>query len=111
MPPKDTIRVVVFQEGPWWVGQCLEYDIAAQAKTLTDLYYEMERVFIGHLVVAKERGVTAFEGLREAPHRYWQMFEQASITLQREQLPFRVPPDLLGRIPLPEVKLAETVPA
>jgi hypothetical protein len=32
MNDERVIRVVQFREGPWLVAQCLEVDIAAQAK-------------------------------------------------------------------------------
>ncbi len=41
------LRVVVFQEGEWVCGQCLEHDIAARAKTLEDCLHEFERLVVG----------------------------------------------------------------
>ena len=107
MSPSYTIRVVVFQEGAWWVGRCLEYDIAAQAHTLPALYTEVERLLVGRLVVAHERGMPPFEGLPQAPPRFWQMFDQAPLGLQRKEWPLSVPPDVRARVPWPEVRIAE----
>ena len=76
-------------------------------KVIVGQTYMVERILIGHLVVAKERGVMPFEAFPAAPPRYWQMFEQATIHLHRDRVPFRLPPDVLGRVPLPEVRLAE----
>lgn len=48
------MRAVVFQEhiplalrggGIWWVGQCIERDIAVQAKTLPGIKKEFKRIF------------------------------------------------------------------
>jgi hypothetical protein len=36
------IRAVLFRDGDLWVGQCIEYDIGAQAKTLTELHKKLE---------------------------------------------------------------------
>ena len=71
------IRAVLFQEEGWWVAQCLDFDIAAQAKTQADLLYELERILIGHIVISSEKGLRPFERLPRAPRRYWAMYEHA----------------------------------
>jgi predicted RNase H-like HicB family nuclease len=74
------IRAVVFKEGGWWCAQCLEHDIATQAKTIDDLKAEIERVLTIHVELALERGQEPFSILPPAPDRYFQMydaFEQA----------------------------------
>lgn len=75
------LRVVVFQEGPFVCAQCLEYDIAAQAKTLEDCLYELERLVIGHIAIAVENGLEPFQNLKSAPARFWQWFEESKIPL------------------------------
>jgi len=71
------IRAILFQEEDWWVAQCLEYDIAAQARTQTDLLYELERILVGHVLVSAKKGLQPFEKLPKAPRRYWAMYEEA----------------------------------
>lgn len=92
------IRAVLFQEEDWWVAQCLDYDIAAQARTRDDLLYELERVLVGHLVISAEKGLRPFERLPRAPRRYWVMYEQAnpvaSHHLSQWQGPLEALPDL-----------------
>jgi hypothetical protein len=104
-----TIRVLVQQKDGAFIAQCLEYDIAAQAKTLPDLYYEVERLLIGRCVVAKERGSEPFEGLKPAPAHYWQLFDRAPFHVSRDRpLPFGgVTPDLAACLAPPEIRLAE----
>ena len=102
------VHVVVFREGDWWVGQCLEYDIATQAKTLTDLHYEVGRLLVGHYAVAIERGWTPFESVPPAPARHWRLFEEAK-RLDLEPVPFRVHMSLPDAIPTPDLRLAEFV--
>jgi len=75
------LRVVVFQEGEWVFAQCLEHDIAAQAKTLEDCLHEFERLVVGHIAIAVENGLEPFQGLKSAPARFWQWFEQSKISL------------------------------
>jgi hypothetical protein len=84
-----TISVVAFQEGDSWSAQCLEYDIATQAATLPDLYYEVERMLMGHLAVAAKLGREPFAGLGPAPQRYWDLYEQAALIVQGKRYPFR----------------------
>lgn len=68
------IRAVVFQEEGWWCAQCLEYDIATQARTISELKDEIERVLTIHVELALERGQEPFADLPKAPERYFQMY-------------------------------------
>ena len=36
------MRAVISQEGEWWVGQCIEQDIAAQSKTFEGAIKELK---------------------------------------------------------------------
>jgi hypothetical protein len=102
------VSVIAFQEGDWWTAQCLEYDIAAQAKTFSDLRYEMDRVFVSHIAVSQELGKEPFAGIAPAPGKYWKMFEEAKLRVEREELPFRVPaPDDGSVMVTPRLKIAE----
>ena len=71
----QTISAVLFRDGDWWVAQCVEYDIATQAKKLDDIYYEIERVLVGHLVVANELNRKPFENIPPAPSEFFQAFQ------------------------------------
>lgn len=81
------IRAVMFKEGEWFSAQCLDFDIATQAHSLTDLRYELERVLVGHLAVARELGRAPFQGLNRAPQRFWDMFEKAELTITTDDRP------------------------
>jgi hypothetical protein len=95
------IRAVLFEEAGWWVAQCLEYDIAIQARTQPALLSELERTLTGHLVVSAETGRKPFESLRSAPRRYWEMYERA------EPVEADVPPLQQGdsEVSLPDIEL------
>ncbi len=84
------IGAVVFRESDSWVAQCLEYDLTAQANSLKDLQYELQRTLIGHILAATEADQVPFERLAPAPKRYWEMFATA-YALEYEHHPFRVP--------------------
>ncbi|TKB74210.1 MAG: hypothetical protein E8D46_10190 [Nitrospira sp.] len=86
-----TINVLILEgkePGEGWSAQCLEYDIAMQAKSMTDLMYEVYRVLLGNFIVSKELGVEPFASLKRAPPVYWQLFDQAKTTVCREPIPF-----------------------
>ena len=75
---------VLFIEGDgWWSAQCLEHDIAAQAKTLNALFYEMERVLVSQLAIDEELGRKPFEGIGRAPKKYWEAFRRSRTTMER----------------------------
>lgn len=103
MEPESTIRVVVFREEGWWVAQCLEVDIAVQAKTESDLHYELSLTLIGRILAGDSLGIDAFEGLPRAPKRYWDLFRDARSQPQKV-LPFLVGEKSLSRS-LPSLEL------
>lgn len=61
-----TVRFRLESDGEWWVAQCLEHDIAVQAKTLPAAAEELQRVIKGRIVVAKKLGVAPFAGVPPA---------------------------------------------
>lgn len=85
------IHVVIFQRDKWWVAQCLQYDIGAQAMNVSELLYQLQRSLIGHLAICYKEGIEPFEALKSAPREYWDKWEGAKITLDYSELPFRVP--------------------
>lgn len=84
------IRAIVFQEGEWLSAQCLEYDIATQAKTVEDLSYELQRILVGHIVTSRKLGKAPFEGVPKAPQKYWDMFEHSKIPLPPPKRAFKL---------------------
>lgn len=102
MPDEHVIRTVLFKEGDWWVAQCLDVDIAAQARSERDLYYELGRLLVGRILAGEKLGVDPFASLPPAPRRYWDMFFKAQ-SQPKTILPF-IPMDDLSRA-LPELEL------
>lgn len=49
--------------------------------TNEDCLYELERLIVGHMAIAVENGLEPFHGLKSAPARFWQWFEQSKIPL------------------------------
>ena len=97
------VRAVLFEEQGWWVAQCLEVNVATQARTLQDLQFELERILVGYLVVAKENDAEPFENLRRAPKRFWRMYEEGS-PVQTIQFLFHAPRGI-PEVTVPELEL------
>ncbi len=104
--PNAGISAVVFQEEGWLVAQCLEYDIAAQAKTLKDLEYELGRLLIAHIVLNTDAELVPFDALPPAPQIYWEMFEQG-LRLETEKRPGWMTVGM--HLPIPDMKIADRV--
>jgi hypothetical protein len=103
------IRAILFRDGEWYSAQCLEYDIAAQAKTLEDLRYELQRVIITHIAVSIELGSKPFENLDAAPQKFWDMYANAKTEINpvdTEDSFFRMPDPYMIN-PMPSYRLFE----
>jgi len=68
------IRVLLAREGEYWVAQCLEYDVGAQARNLD----ELRKRFIVALEEERQESIRRhgkpFAGIGPAPayfHRLW----------------------------------------
>jgi len=71
-----TIRAIAFEENGWWVAQCLEYDIAAQAKTFEKLIHELYRLLLGYSVIGKKENIDVWGGKSKAPVVFWKLFHR-----------------------------------
>lgn len=88
-----------------WYARCLEYDFVTQADTLQNLYNEIERTVLGHLMISAQMGRAPFEGLRRAGREYWEMFERSQLRLQPRKSDLRaIPPGSTADLPTPEVE-------
>lgn len=99
MKAEYTVRVVTFQEGEWHVAQCLEWDLATQARTKEDLHYEVQRLLIAQVDAAKRTGREPFENLPAAPLRYHRMWASAVEELEAKMPLADVPAELLADVP------------
>lgn len=71
------LRAVVFREGDAWVVQCIEYDIAAHAATITDLEHAFMRAVFENCIITEHLGRKPLEGIKPAPDRFRHMYEEA----------------------------------
>ena len=65
-----TLRVLIFQEEGLWIAQGLEYDIAAQSKSLTDLPNIFAQTIMAHIMARREHNQEPFEGINKAPDNF-----------------------------------------
>ena len=59
VPEVPHLHAIVFQEGEWWVGQCIEKDIAVQAKTFEGVKEEFKRTLEAYKEIGKEKGLVS----------------------------------------------------
>ncbi len=102
-------HAVIFKSGDLWVGQCLEYDIVAQAKTPQEIPYQLERSIVAHVVIAGTEGLKPFENVKPAPDRYWKMFERGMELKRRPEHHLFAVEGLLEPLPVPELRLSDPV--
>lgn len=69
----ERICVVLLRNADWWVAQCLEVDIAVQAKTWVDAVRNLEITINSRIAVCRKEGVDPFD-LPTAPEFYWKLF-------------------------------------
>ena len=88
---KDPIHVLVIEdkEAGYWSAQCLEYDIATQAKDFTGMLNELQRIVNCHIAFALKYKVEPFAGLKSAPSSFWKMYYYA--TTKTKKTPFQMP--------------------
>lgn len=77
-----------YEDGAWWVAQCVEYDIVSQSRTSKGAVDEFIRTLKARLVLAAKREQTdPFETLRPASEEVRAKFERG----QSEALYLEVP--------------------
>jgi len=59
----EKLDLLLFKEDEWWVIQCLNYAIAAQARTISKVWYEIQRMIAGRIIMADKLGIDPFEGI------------------------------------------------
>jgi hypothetical protein len=109
--PEFAVNAILIQQADGtWSAQCLQYDIAAHAKTIPDLDYELQRVLISHIAISLELKQEPFAGIGPAPQVFWDMFERAKMTVESPERPFRLPRPMAFPRVTPRLKIAEWQP-
>jgi len=65
------ITADIARDGLWWVAQCLEYDLAVQARSPKDAQAEFLRLLEARHAIATKRGLgDPLAGIGPAPERF-----------------------------------------
>ena len=84
---EKTIRVIVFREGDQYVAQCLEYDIATQARDLESLIDRLELTLDAEFAHCDEAGHEPHAAIAPAPNYYHDLWESRYASLERIKVP------------------------
>ena len=76
------VRVVLYQESGWWVAQCLEYDIRAQAKTISLVWDYITIAVEETRLDSKKRHGKAFAHIGPAPEYFEKMWKERAAALR-----------------------------
>lgn len=68
------LHYIIFKEEGWWVAQCLEYDIADQARTIEDAHKAFKRDVNGIIAFSKKYKIAPFD-IPKPPKRYQDILE------------------------------------
>lgn len=84
---EKTIRVIVFRETHHYVAQCLDYDIATQAKSLESLVERLELTLDAEFAICEEEGVQPNKAISPAPNYYHDLWDSRFALLDRIDVP------------------------
>lgn len=79
------IRVLIAKEGEYWVAQCLEYDIGAQARDLDQLRGRLLTAIESERQESMRRHGMAFFGIDPAPRYFHELWEGRAKTFTASQ--------------------------
>ena len=103
------LRVLLIEEDDgWWSAQCLEYDIATQAKKLTDVPDAFCHAIMAYISL-EEAGEFALDRLGSAPQKFWDLYEQSGSTLELRMIRADVVEESERSFPVPHFRVAEGV--
>jgi hypothetical protein len=91
------LSVLLLREGDTWIAQCLDYDLAAQGKSIKAARNALARTFAGQVALDLHHGLEPLNGFSQAPKEFWDKFSDAErlqdrqpIVIPDESLPPRV---------------------
>ena len=74
--------------GTFWVVQCLEYDIAAQGKTIQDALSAFDESLMAEIIFSAHHKEQPLGSVAPAPKYYWRMYDKVGMPLE---VPRRTP--------------------
>jgi hypothetical protein len=81
-PTIINVDAVAFQDSTGaWIGQCIQYDISAHAKSLPGLTKAIERQIAANVCVNEKLGRKLLDGIPPAPDHFAEAFQSGEIGL------------------------------
>lgn len=96
------LRVLFIKDGDLWVAQCIDRDIAAQGRSVSEAKRAFEHTIIGQILFDLKRGKEPLSDFRPAPASYRAKFDEAEQLMDTKpiQLPEGTPPAfMINQIP------------
>lgn len=78
----ESLRILVFQEDGIWVGQCVEYDIGAQGRSISEMATRLIAAIEAEEQLGRERHGKAFSGIPAAPAHVANLWDNAEGNLE-----------------------------
>lgn len=80
------LSILLLRENDRWIAQCLEYDIAAQGRTLAEVKETFAKTFTGQVLVDLQHNIQPLGTFGQAPREYWEKFKLAERLADRQPL-------------------------
>ena len=87
------LNVLLINDGVAWVVQCLQFDIAAQGKTIKEAQRAFEYVFSVEVAYLSKQGKT-LDDLPQAPTWYWDTYREGFEVNVPTEPSIRVPTEM-----------------
>ena len=84
--PFRYLSVLFIPRDGFWVAQSLEYDLAAQGRTVDEAKHAFEQTLIGQIMLDKRQGRPPLDHLPPASDRYWDAFRQVAAQFLKTEL-------------------------
>lgn len=78
----ESLRILVFQEGGIWVGQCVEYDIGAQGRSISEMAKRLVVAIEAEEQISRKRHGEAFRSIPAAPSHVADLWDNADGNLE-----------------------------
>ena len=77
MQPSVELCVLLYQQGDFWIAQCIDYDIAAQGTSITKAVEAFQWTFYSHLLLDQRKGRKPLTTVPAAPIQFRRLFDSA----------------------------------
>lgn len=102
------ISVLFRYEDCYWVAQGLEYDIAAQGRTISEAKKAFGKTIIGQIVIDLKDRLKPLSGIEKAPISYWELFKSAERLKEQTKytMPDSIPPGFMVNAMAKDLRIA-----